>query len=246
MEFKFAGSRALLLGGSCQLALGLADVMIPLGLYPLLSYRDDRGKARINEALDAHVGQYDTLFLDLATSQASVLEDAMDQDIAYLVDFVQEDLEGLVASLDSEKARVFFETHIAMRAMFIQRIARRMLARGHGRMVYISSAAAGRPNTGQGFYAAAKCAAEALYRNLGLELASRGITTVTLRPGYIDAGRGRRFLKREGAQATARVPLGRTLTIAEVADAVLFLLSDSAVGFNATVLTMDGGLSAGK
>jgi NAD(P)-dependent dehydrogenase (short-subunit alcohol dehydrogenase family) len=40
--------------------------------------------------------------------------------------------------------------------------------------------------------------------------------------------------------------LGRALTPAEVAHAVMFLLCDEAVGFNATTLTMDGGLSAGK
>ncbi len=121
-----------------------------------------------------------------------------------------------------------------------------MLAHKKGRIVYISSTAAGRPNPGQGFYAAAKKAAEALYHNLGLELAGRGITTVTLRLGYVDAGRGRRYLVQNTRQALAKVPLGRSLAIAEIVDTIMFLLCDSAAGFNATVLTMDGGLSAGK
>jgi 3-oxoacyl-[acyl-carrier protein] reductase len=113
-------------------------------------------------------------------------------------------------------------------------------------MVYVSSAAAGRPHPGQGYYAAAKQASEALYRNVGLELSTRGVTAVTLRPGYIDAGRGLRYLEKKADDALAKVPLGRALKIDEVVDAIMFLLSDSAVGFNATILTMDGGLSAGK
>ena len=43
-----------------------------------------------------------------------------------------------------------------------------------------------------------------------------------------------------------RIPLGRALTVQEVVEAVMFLLSDNAAGFNATTVTMDGGLSAGK
>ena len=106
--------------------------------------------------------------------------------------------------------------------------------------------AAVRPNPGQGFYAAAKVASEALYRNLGLELGGRGITTVTLRPGYIDEGRGRAFLESRGDSALAKVPIGRPLTSQEVAETILFYLSDSAGGVNATEISMDGGLTAGK
>ena len=81
---------------------------------------------------------------------------------------------------------------------------------------------------------------------MGLELAPRGVTTVTLRPGYVDAGRGQRYLKKNADAALAKVPIGRALDINEVVDTIWFLLSDSAVGFNATILTMDGGLSSGK
>jgi 3-oxoacyl-[acyl-carrier protein] reductase len=79
-----------------------------------------------------------------------------------------------------------------------------------------------------------------------LELAGRGVTTVILRPGYVDAGRGRRYLARTGSQTLSKVPLGRALTAVEVAHAIMFLLCDDAVGFNASILTMDGGMSAGK
>ena len=102
-----------------------------------------------------------------------------------------------------------------------------------------------RPNPGQGFYAAAKLASEALYRNLGLELANRGITTVTLRPGYIATGRGTKYI-RANEDISGRIPLGRVLTGKEVAEAILFFLSDNAGGFNAVEICMDGGLSAAK
>jgi 3-oxoacyl-[acyl-carrier protein] reductase len=110
--------------------------------------------------------------------------------------------------------------------------------------VFISSTAAARPNPGQGFYAAAKLASEALYRNMGLELGGRGITTIILRPGYVNTGRGRTYL--EEKNVLKAVPIKRAVTQEEIAETVLFLLSESAAGMNATIITMDGGLTYGK
>jgi len=247
VKLNFFGTRALLLGGSCDLALALGEAMIASGLFPLLTYRNAQGQERIHKRLRAHAGQYDAYHLDLgALEESDGLDKLLNQGVDYMVDMAQGDLEGLVPAVDSRAVGGFFDANIRARAVVIQQVARAMLARKRGRIVYISSTAAGRPSSGQGFYAAAKKAAEALYHNLGLELAGRGITTVTLRPGYVDAGRGRRYLEQNTRQALAKVPLGRSLTLAEIVDTIMFLLCDSAAGFNATVLTMDGGLSTGK
>jgi len=69
---------------------------------------------------------------------------------------------------------------------------------------------------------------------------------VTLRPGYIDGGRGKQFFQAHGKETLGKVPIKRALTAEEVAATILFLLSDSAKGYNATEISMDGGLTAGK
>ena len=247
MKRAYAGRNALLLAGSCDLALGLAEALIEEGLNPILTYRSDAGKARIDRALHGVDGTYSGAMLDLNYAKTfSALDPDLDRGIDYLVDFAQGDLEGMVAAVDADDVASYVEANIANRATVIQKVSRAMVSRRKGRMIFVSSAAAGYPNPGQGFYAAAKQASEALYRSVGLELAPRGITTVTLRPGYMNAGRGQQYLKHNADTALAKVPLGRALEVNEVVDTILFLLSDSAVGFNATVLTMDGGLSGGK
>lgn len=241
------GRRAFILGGSCELAIGLAGCLIAKGLHPILTHRSGWGKIRIDEALKVAEGTYTCLSLDLErVDTLTSLDHELADGVDYFVDFAQGELEGLVASTDSGEIASYFEANIANRTEVIQRVSRTMIAQRKGRMVYVSSVAAGQPNPGQGVYAAAKQACEALYRNVGLELASRGVTTVTLRPGYVDAGRGRRYLEKNAGMALAKVPLGRALKTSEVVETVMFLLSESAVGFNATILTMDGGLSAGK
>jgi 3-oxoacyl-[acyl-carrier protein] reductase len=246
MNLQFSGNRALITGGSCDLAISLAGHMITAGLFPILTYRSENSLNHISESLKAFEGKYSSVYLDFSdrNSLGSALRDT--DPVDFLVDFVQGDFESLIASADEDDVYRYFAENISFRAELVKKVARIMLAKKKGRLIYVSSSAASKPNPGQGFYAAAKLASEALYRNLGLELGARGVTTVTLRPGYIDEGRGRVFLESLGETALGKVPMKRALTAEEVSETILFYLSDSASGFNATEISMDGGLTAGK
>ena len=247
MSLTFSGKTALLCGGNCDLAIGLAPLLIARGIRPVLSFRQPESKDRIAESLSEYSGLYDTCFLDF--SESSSIENAFgsfDDGLDYLVDFVQEDYEELVSSADHDNVAHYFHTCITSRAAMLKTASRMMIRKRSGRLVFVSSAAAARPNPGQGFYAAGKLASEALYKNLGLELGRLGISTVCLRPGYIDAGRGRAYIEKNKKELIRKIPLNRFLNVSEVAETLLFLLSDQARAFNATELTMDGGFSAVK
>ncbi len=247
MSLHFSGNRALILGGTCELALALAQSMIESKLFPILTYRDDKGLNAIGESLRPFHGRYETCYLNFG--HHDLLESAFAQigdDLNFLVDFAQGNYESLIAAADEDSVNSYFTENISFRAEILKRAGRAMLKRRKGRLVYISSAAALRPNPGQGFYAASKLASEALYRNMGLELGERGVTTVILRPGYIDAGRGRIYLQKQDRKILEMTPIKRTITVEEIAETILFLLSDSAVGINATAISMDGGLTSVK
>lgn len=246
MKLEFRGSRILITGGSCEMAIRLAMLLIGEGLYPVLTWRSEEGRRKIAGRLKEFEGRFDTAYLDFSRRESieqlfSQMEDGPD----YLVDFAQGEFEGLVGSADTELIHRYFSENISTRAELIKMAARAMLRKKHGRMVFVSSTAAARTNPGQGFYAAAKLASEALYRNVGVEMAGRGITSVTLRPGYVDAGRGARYMATH-QRAVAETPIGRAIGPDEVARAVLFFVSDSAAAFNAVELCMDGGLTAVK
>jgi 3-oxoacyl-[acyl-carrier protein] reductase len=130
--------------------------------------------------------------------------------------------------------------------MVLKRVARCMLTNRFGRLVFISSTAAKHPNPGQGFYAASKVAVEALYRNLGLEMASKGITTAILRPGFVNIGRGQRYLNIQDQKLRQLKKEGRIITLRALNNAILFLLIEAGNSINGTVLTLDGGMTIGK
>lgn len=228
------------------MALCLAPMLITKGIVPVLTFRNGEGQRKIASHLASSEGRYEVVRLDLndpASIEAIFFGTSSSFD--FLVDFAQGDYESFIAGADESRIYSYFMENVAARAVVLKHVARAMLGRRRGRLIYVSSSAAERPAPGQGFYGAAKLASEALYRNCGLELAGKGITSVILRAGYVEAGRGRAFLEtRPGA--VKQVPIGRALTAEEIGEAILFLLSPAAVGINATVLTMDGGLCAGK
>lgn len=252
MKLIWSGKNALVTGGSCDLALKLAVLLIKADIKPVLTYRNEQGKKKIEKALTAYHKKYLICLLDY--SKAETLDNIENQfnksrlseKLDYLVDFAQGDFESLISSASYEESDAYFRDNIGFRAEMLKRVTRIMIKQKKGRLIFISSTAAKSPNKGQGFYSGVKLACEALYKNIGLELGSKGITSLSLRPGYIKAGRGEKYLINNEEKVLKKIPVKKALSSSEVTESIMFFLSDSASGFNATEIVMDGGLTSGK
>jgi 3-oxoacyl-[acyl-carrier protein] reductase len=244
MHRDFFGENALIVGGNCEMGICLAQKLIEMGLYPTMTGRNTTALKQIQHDMGAAFeGRYRTLILDFSDPETiEMIPKKIYNTLDYMIDFVQGNYESLIAGSCHKEVYDYYLQYVAFRAVLLKKISRAMLVRRKGRMVYVSSTAALRPNPGQGFYASSKKAAESLYRNIGLELGDRGVTTVSLRAGYVEAGRGRDYL----AQSLDDTLKNKRLTLKHITETILFLLSDSAEGFNATELVMDRGLTAGK
>lgn len=241
MNLCFSGKSVMIAGGSCTMALTLAELLIAEGLFPVMGYRRDQGKQAIQNALACHQGAFETCLLDFSAKDSlSSCFESLPEGPDYLVDFAQGDYDTLISSADEDRLGGYLHDTITQRAIWLKQATRRMIKKKFGRLVFVSSTAAVRPNPGQGLYAASKLASEALYKTIALELAPLGITCVSLRPGYVDAGRGKTYIDNNRKRIT------KILSASDIAQTLLFLLSDSALGFNATELVMDHGLTARK
>jgi NAD(P)-dependent dehydrogenase (short-subunit alcohol dehydrogenase family) len=130
-------------------------------------------------------------------------------------------------------------------AFFAIRAAFQKLAVGRtGRIVLIGSISATHAQFGQAAYSASKAGLEALCRVAALELGRFGVTCNVLAAGALDDGMMSQVKPQVAQTISARTPLRRLGTVAEVAGAVEFLLGPSAGHITGQTIVMDGGFSA--
>ena len=149
-------------------------------------------------------------------------------------------------SMSAERLHRIFTTNVIGAALCVREAARRMPARNGGAggaIVNVSSGAARLGAPGEYVdYAASKGAIDTLTVGLAKELAADGIRVNAVRPGYIytdmhasggEPGRVDRLKD--------QIPLGRGGTPEEVANAILWLLSDEASYVTGTFIDVTGG-----
>ncbi|MFE9257813.1 2,3-dihydro-2,3-dihydroxybenzoate dehydrogenase [Streptomyces sp. NPDC006879] len=134
-------------------------------------------------------------------------------------------------------------------------VVNRMAARGRGALVTVASNAATTPRTGMSAYAASKAAATMFTKSLGLEVARHGIRCNVVAPGSTDTPMLHSMWEDDsGPRGTIEgradafrvgIPLGRLAQPTQIAEAVVFLLSDEASHITLHTLTVDGGASLG-
>jgi NAD(P)-dependent dehydrogenase (short-subunit alcohol dehydrogenase family) len=110
-------------------------------------------------------------------------------------------------------------------------------------IVFISSIAGLTPGSRIPAYDSSKAALTGLCRQVAAEGARRGVRANIVAPGLIDTPLGRWATGGRPSRAKAPVPLGRQGTAWEVAEPVVFLLSDQASYITSQLLAVDGGLT---
>jgi len=127
--------------------------------------------------------------------------------------------------------------------------AARMGTQGGGSIVNVSTtnSIVGDPDVGIAAYAASKGALNGLTRQAGVELAERGVRVNAVLPGVVDTAILDRW-RESGVDVEAwlrdLVPLGRIGKPEEIADVILFLASDDARYVTASLIVVDGGMTA--
>jgi 2-deoxy-D-gluconate 3-dehydrogenase len=127
----------------------------------------------------------------------------------------------------------------------LTRQAAKALIANRGAVVNIASLSADRAVAGIVPYGATKAALAQLGKGLAVELGPHGVRVNTVAPGYIETPMTADVLGQEEfrARALSRIPLRRFADGDDVADVVVFLVSDAARYVTGVVLPVDGGYS---
>ena len=122
-----------------------------------------------------------------------------------------------------------------------QLVARHMVERGNGKIVFISSVQAERPYTLSCAYGAAKAGLNHLMQTIAVELSPYRINVNAIEPGWIDTpGEHLAFTDEQIVQKGSRLPWGRLGEPAEIGRAAAFLASSDADYISGSILAVDG------
>lgn len=125
-------------------------------------------------------------------------------------------------------------------------VINKMIKRGYGRIVNISSVNGQKGQFGQTNYATAKAGMIGFTKSLALELADTGITANSVCPGYVGTSMVEAIPEDVKNRIISTIPVGRLANPAEVADAVAFLTTGNAGYITGSELSVNGGLFTGK
>ena len=127
-----------------------------------------------------------------------------------------------------------------------------MIERRAGSIIFISSMTGKRPLVGRATYAAGKMALVGMARTLAWETGPYGIRVNVISPGAVEGERVERVIREQARvegisleesrrHFTGNSPLGRMVPPQNIADAVLFLASDSAASITGEDLNVSAG-----
>ena len=136
-----------------------------------------------------------------------------------------------------------FVVDLNLKASFLcaRAVAPHMIERGYGKIVNISSMAY-KGNIGQTNYVAAKAGVVGLTQALGLELARYGINVNCVAPGLIDTPKARTLDEKVRDILVKKTPMRHMGEIIDIANPVLFLVSDESKYITRQTIHVSGGM----
>jgi 3-oxoacyl-[acyl-carrier protein] reductase len=237
---------ALVTGASRGIGNGIALALGAAGARVIGTATSAEGAARLTEALASHPCPGRGAVLD-AADPASIdalmaqLEKAGEVP-TILVNNAAITRDMLLLRMKPEDWDTVIATNLTAVFRLTKACVRRMMKERRGRIVNLTSVVGLTGNPGQANYAAAKAGILGFTKSLARELGSRGITVNAVAPGFIDTDMTRALSEEQRAALLGQIPMGRLGTPAEVAAAVLFLVSPQSAYITGETLHVNGGM----
>ena len=152
--------------------------------------------------------------------------------------------EGLLAMTPVEQIEQVVRLNTLAPMVLTRSVVRSMMADGGGRIINISSITASTGYSGLAVYSATKASMIGFTRSLAREVGGMGILVNAVAPGFLETDLTDGMTEAERERIKRRSALKRFAAVADVADAIEFLLGDRSKSITGTVLTVDAGSTA--
>jgi 3-oxoacyl-[acyl-carrier protein] reductase len=243
MNIDLKGKNALVTGSTRGIGRAIAEALSGSGARVAVVGRD---LARAEESAAA-IGNNAKGFAADVSDTAAITKLVGDVEgtfgsIDILVNNAGITRDNLVMRLKDEDWDAVIDANLRGAFAAIRAVSRGMMKRRAGRSVNVASIVGIIGNKGQANYAASKGGLIALTKSVAKELASRNILVNAVAPGFIETEMTAAMTPEARTALGQQIPLERLGTVADVASAVTFLVSDHASYITGQVFVVDGGM----
>jgi 3-oxoacyl-[acyl-carrier protein] reductase len=247
IQVNLSGKTAIVTGASRGIGKAIALRLAAAGAKVACVARD---AGKLNEAVDAITaagGEAEVHPCDVSNSEAvtKLVEGLAEKwgGLDIVVNNAGITKDTLIPRMSDEDWDAVISTNLRSVFLFTRAASLVMMRKRSGRIINISSVSGLMGNAGQANYSASKAGVIGLTRTVAQELASRKVTVNAICPGFIASEMTQAMGATLDEFVKTRIPAKRLGEAEEVADAVLYLASDSATYITGEVITLDGGLT---
>ncbi|GAA0631200.1 SDR family oxidoreductase [Kutzneria viridogrisea] len=254
MNIDLTGRTALVTGSTAGIGLAIATGLAAAGAKVVVN---GRSRDRVDAAVASIPGEVTGIAADVATAEGVAQLVAELPDVDILINNTGIFAAAPVFEIPDEQWQRFFDTNVLSGVRLARHHTPRMIERGFGRVVFISSESAVQTPTEMVHYGMTKTAQLAVARGMAQAAAGTGVTVnsvlpgPTLTPGVEEFVRDligadipfeeaeRRFM----AEARPTSLLGRLIRPEEVANLVVYVASELSSATSGAALRVDGGVA---
>ena len=243
------GRVALVTGASQGIGRACALLLAASGAHVALCARNEEKLAATKAQIAAAGGQAETFKLDVANEDEvkAVFKDVVAKlgKLEILVNNAGITRDQLIMRMKRADWDAVLATNLTGAYLCTQAAISPMLKQRYGRIINITSIFGQIGQTGQANYSASKAGLIGLTKSVAREVGSRNITCNAVAPGWIETEMTKDLPQEMKDQVLKMIPLGRTGTDVDVAQAVRFLAGEEAGYITGHVLDVNGGMHMG-
>jgi len=241
-----SGKIALVTGGAQGIGQTIGEELVRHGALVVLGDVNEEGVKNTADSMSQNGGSASGVRLDVTRPEEvqRVFKQINKEHggIDILVNNAGITRDGLLMRMKEEDWDLVLSVNLKGSFLCTQLAVKQMMKQKSGAIVNIASIVGLMGNFGQANYSASKAGLIALTKTAAREVGSRGVRVNAIAPGFIDTEMTRCLDQNVKEKLIEQIPMARLGQPGDIADCVVFLVSDRAKYITGQVISVNGGM----